>query len=86
MTFSPIGNVFRKRMMQFPSFSNCCVVDWYHRWPKSALLSVARRLFHRRVSDIGGAQNIEAVSKVCMTIHASGKYSSEGASIANGAL
>ena len=29
MTFSPIGGVFRKRMMQFPSFSNCCVVDWY---------------------------------------------------------
>ena len=70
MTFSPIGNTFRQRMMAFPSFSNCCVVDWYHRWPQTALLSVARRLFHRRVSDIGGAQYVEKVSKVCMTIHA----------------
>jgi dynein heavy chain len=71
MTFSPIGNVFRKRMMQFPSFSNCCVVDWYHRWPKAALLSVARRMFHKRVNDIGGSQYVEPVSKVCMNIHAS---------------
>ena len=42
----------------------------YHRWPQVALLSVARRLFHQRVHDIGGAQFVESVSKVCMTIHA----------------
>ena len=28
MTFSPIGVTFRRRMLQFPSFSNCCTVDW----------------------------------------------------------
>ena len=71
MTFSPIGESFRQRMMQFPSFSNCCVVDWYHRWPKAALLSVARRMFHSRVQDIGGSDYVEPVSRVCMHIHAS---------------
>ncbi len=71
MTFSPIGNLFRQRMLQFPSFSNCCTVDWFHRWPQTALLSVARRIFHQRAHDIGGASNVEPVSRVCMTIHAS---------------
>ena len=71
MTFSPIGNLFRRRMLQFPSFSNCCTVDWFHRWPQTALLSVARRIFHQRAHDIGGSSNVEPVSRVCMTIHAS---------------
>jgi dynein heavy chain len=71
LTFSPIGESFRQRMMQFPSFSNCCVVDWYHRWPKTALFSVARRMFHSRVGDIGGNDYVEPVSRVCMHIHAS---------------
>lgn len=27
----------------FPSLVNCCSIDWFTKWPKEALLSVAER-------------------------------------------
>ena len=41
LCFSPIGHLFRKRCRMFPSLINCCTIDWYSKWPKQALLSVA---------------------------------------------
>ena len=40
---SPIGDEFRARIRQFPSLVNCCTIDWFHRWPKEALHSVAQK-------------------------------------------
>lgn len=39
--FSPIGEVFRARLRQFPSLVNCCTIDWFNEWPAEALESVA---------------------------------------------
>ncbi|RZF38667.1 hypothetical protein LSTR_LSTR003473, partial [Laodelphax striatellus] len=38
---SPIGEVFRARLRQFPELVNCCTIDWFSAWPQSALQSVA---------------------------------------------
>lgn len=38
---SPIGEIFRARLRQFPSLVNCCTIDWFSAWPKEALRSVA---------------------------------------------
>lgn len=38
---SPIGEVFRARLRQFPSLVNCCTIDWFNEWPAEALESVA---------------------------------------------
>lgn len=38
---SPIGEVFRARLRQFPSLVTCCTIDWFSAWPKEALQSVA---------------------------------------------
>lgn len=38
---SPIGEVFRARLRQFPSLVNCCTIDWFNEWPAQALESVA---------------------------------------------
>lgn len=41
LSFSPIGEIFRARLRQFPSLVNCCTIDWFSAWPEEALRSVA---------------------------------------------
>jgi dynein heavy chain len=43
LCFSPIGDAFRVRLRRFPALVNCTVIDWFHPWPKDALLGVAKR-------------------------------------------
>jgi dynein heavy chain len=43
LCFSPIGNAFRNRVRMFPSLVNCCTIDWFSKWPKDALLSLATK-------------------------------------------
>jgi dynein heavy chain len=38
---SPIGEIFRARLRQFPALVNCCTIDWFSAWPDEALRSVA---------------------------------------------
>ncbi|CAH0663656.1 unnamed protein product [Spodoptera exigua] len=45
IVMSPIGEIFRSRLRQFPSLVNCCTIDWFSEWPKSALESVAYHFF-----------------------------------------
>uniref|UniRef100_A0AAR2LEL7 Dynein, axonemal, heavy chain 1 n=1 Tax=Pygocentrus nattereri TaxID=42514 RepID=A0AAR2LEL7_PYGNA len=41
LCMSPIGEVFRARLRQFPSLVTCCTIDWFSAWPQEALQSVA---------------------------------------------
>ena len=41
LPYSPIGEIFRARLRQFPSLVNCCTIDWFSAWPEEALRSVA---------------------------------------------
>jgi dynein heavy chain len=43
LCFSPVGDSFRQRARKFPGIINCTSIDWFHEWPKDALVSVAQR-------------------------------------------
>ena len=57
LCFSPVGESFRSRARKFPALVNSTVIDWFHDWPKEALLSVAARF----LEDLDlGEENIRA--------------------------
>jgi len=43
LCFSPVGDKFRVRCRKFPGLINNTVIDWFHPWPRDALVSVAKR-------------------------------------------
>ena len=40
LCFSPVGDLFRKRARKFPGLISCTLVDWFHPWPRDALVDV----------------------------------------------
>lgn len=43
LCFSPVGDAFRIRARMFPGIINCTSMDWFHEWPRDALIDVATR-------------------------------------------
>lgn len=41
--FSPVGDNFRVKSRKFPGLINSTSIDWFHKWPKTALIDVANR-------------------------------------------
>lgn len=43
LCFSPVGEKFKQRLRNYPSFINNTTIDWFLDWPKKALTAVAER-------------------------------------------
>lgn len=43
LCFSPVGEAMRVRSRKFPGIINSTSIDWFHPWPKDALIDVAFR-------------------------------------------
>lgn len=41
LTFSPVGDDFRRRLRTFPALVNCTTIDWFLPWPEEALRNTA---------------------------------------------
>ncbi|XP_066265765.1 dynein axonemal heavy chain 1-like isoform X2 [Branchiostoma lanceolatum] len=83
LCMSPIGEVFRARLRQFPSLVNCCTIDWFSEWPADALTSVANT-FLQEIPDIDSTdQNLmDGLVRMCMAMQLtvaqkSGQYLAE---------
>ncbi|XP_023309976.1 dynein heavy chain 1, axonemal-like [Anoplophora glabripennis] len=77
ITMSPIGEIFRARLRQFPALVNCCTIDWFSPWPDSALQSVALQ-FLNDVEDLNVSEEVlEGIVMVFQYMHASVVEASE---------
>ena len=70
-SFSPIGEVFRARLRQFPALVTCCTIDWFSEWPAEALSSVALT-FMNDIPELDASEEVLAgLVTVCQAIHMS---------------
>ncbi|KAK7819786.1 hypothetical protein U0070_012392 [Myodes glareolus] len=71
LCMSPIGEIFRARLRQFPSLVNCCTIDWFSEWPAEALESVATRFLNEIPELESSLEVIQGLIQVCVYIHQS---------------
>ncbi|XP_054992649.1 dynein axonemal heavy chain 1 [Sorex araneus] len=71
LCMSPIGEVFRARLRQFPSLVNCCTIDWFNEWPTDALNSVASMSLNEIPELEANTMLIKGMTQVCVFIHQS---------------
>lgn len=43
LCFSPVGDTMRVRARKFPGIINSTSIDWFHPWPRDALIDVASK-------------------------------------------
>jgi len=50
-------------LRQYPALVNCTTIDWFHEWPKEALLEVARKF----IADVNFSETITGKEGVSCT-------------------
>ncbi|VDM31966.1 unnamed protein product [Hydatigera taeniaeformis] len=71
ITMSPLGEVFRARLRQFPALVSCCTIDWYAEWPDEALEAVALKILKDMKELNIEDELLEGIVKVCQKMHQS---------------
>ena len=69
LCFSPVGDLFRKRARKFPGLISCTLVDWFHPWPRDALVDVGYTFLQD--VDIESDEKRSAMSNYMADVHVS---------------
>uniref|UniRef100_A0A3Q3IZZ6 Dynein, axonemal, heavy chain 1 n=1 Tax=Monopterus albus TaxID=43700 RepID=A0A3Q3IZZ6_MONAL len=69
LCMSPIGEVFRARLRQFPSLVTCCTIDWFSAWPEEALQAVATSFLSELPELEASPTIVRALTTVCVKVH-----------------
>ncbi|XP_051269985.1 dynein axonemal heavy chain 1 isoform X2 [Dicentrarchus labrax] len=69
LCMSPIGEVFRARLRQFPSLVTCCTIDWFNAWPEEALQAVATSFLNELPELEASPTALRGMTLMCMKIH-----------------
>lgn len=69
IAMSPLGEVFRARLRNFPSLVTCCTLDWFSEWPEEALLGVGKGQIMQKDIDLG--DDLDNCVEVFKVIHQS---------------
>ncbi|XP_036957739.1 dynein heavy chain 1, axonemal isoform X2 [Acanthopagrus latus] len=69
LCMSPIGEIFRARLRQFPSLVTCCTIDWFNAWPEEALQAVATSFLNELPEVEAGPTAMKGLTLMCVRIH-----------------
>ncbi|XP_030276430.1 dynein heavy chain 1, axonemal [Sparus aurata] len=69
LCMSPIGEIFRARLRQFPSLVTCCTIDWFNAWPEEALQAVATSLLNELPELEASPTAMKGLTLMCVKIH-----------------
>jgi dynein heavy chain len=75
LTMNPSSEGFRLRCQTFPSLVSCTTIDWFRRWPETALVHVAREYIGRSDDVVGDEQS--TVPNVFASMYAAAISSAE---------
>ena len=67
LCMSPVGDTLRVRWRMFPSLVNWCTIDWFSRWPESALYYVSSEFLSEL--HLTKEDNRKSLAEMCMIIH-----------------
>ncbi|KAK7907430.1 hypothetical protein WMY93_016042 [Mugilogobius chulae] len=69
LCMSPMGEVYRARLRQFPSLVNCCTIDWFSAWPEEALQAVALTFLNEMPELEASSEALRGLALMCVKIH-----------------
>ncbi|VDK25556.1 unnamed protein product [Taenia asiatica] len=67
LLFSPIGERFRARALAFPGLVAGCTIDWFHAWPRDALMACAERVL-QEPSPLAPVLTNPAICAACVNV------------------
>ncbi|KAL0208847.1 hypothetical protein P9112_011434 [Eukaryota sp. TZLM1-RC] len=72
LCFSPVGDNLRVRCRKFPTLVTCTTIDWFHKWPREALVSVAaHRLNSAEGLSLGSEEVVSDIVEFMANAHVS---------------